>query len=157
MKFSPQPQTTLLIRKAELTDASEIARLSAELGYPAEPETIRDRIEKTANRPDYLLIVCENVSGNGSLSGWLQAHTSDVIESGFRVEIVGLVVARDARRKGFGRQLVARAEQWAADSGARTINVRSNVLREEAHLFYPSLGYELKKTQAAYRKVVQAK
>jgi GNAT superfamily N-acetyltransferase len=96
--------------------------------------------------------VCENEPDNGKLCGWLQAHASHVIESGFRVEIVGLVVADDARRKGIGRQLVARAEQWATGIGAKTSNVRSNVLRQEAHLFYPSLGYHLKKTQAAYRK-----
>lgn len=144
-----------MIRKAELSDATEIARLSMQLGYPAQADAIRSRIERTTDRPHYLLIVCENDLDNSNLSGWLQAHASEVIESGFRVEIVGLVVAEDARRKGIGRQLVVRAEQWAAGIGAKTINVRSNVLRKEAHLFYPDLGYELKKTQAAYQKVLE--
>jgi GNAT superfamily N-acetyltransferase len=75
-----------------------------------------------------------------------------VLESGFRVEIVGLVVAEDCRRHGVGRELVQRAEQWAAGLGAATVVVRSNTKREESHRFYPALGYAATKTQAVYRK-----
>ena len=145
----------MLIREATDSDAAEIARLSTQLGYPAEANTIQSRIERTANRSDYILLVCEDTSDGRQLDGWLQAHASEVIESGFRAEIVGLVVAENARRKGVGRKLVTRAEQWAASIGAGTINVRSNVQRQEAHSFYSSLGYELKKTQAVYRKQLE--
>jgi hypothetical protein len=32
--------------------------------------------------------------------------------------------------------------------------VRSNALRQEAHAFYPALGYALAKTQRVYRKAL---
>jgi GNAT superfamily N-acetyltransferase len=84
--------------------------------------------------------------------GWLQAHASHVLESGFRVEITGLIVSPEARRQGIGRALVNRAEEWACKLGAKAIVVRSNVHRVESHTFYPALGYDVSKTQTVYRK-----
>ena len=34
--------------------------------------------------------------------------------------------------------------------GVRKLRVRSNVVRDEAHRFYPALGFNLAKTQACY-------
>jgi GNAT superfamily N-acetyltransferase len=65
---------------------------------------------------------------------------------------VGLVVSESCRRRGVGRSLVKRAEQWAAEIGAETLVVRSNTKRVESHRFYPALGFSLAKTQAVYRK-----
>jgi GNAT superfamily N-acetyltransferase len=75
-----------------------------------------------------------------------------VLESGFRVEINGLIVSPEARRRGVGRALVSRAEEWALQVGAEAIVVRSNVQRIESHAFYPALGYDVSKTQTVYRK-----
>ena len=86
--------------------------------------------------------------------GWLQAHASHVLESGFRVEITGLIVSPEIRRGSVGRSLVAEAEKWAAAQSAETVVVRSNIQRIESHLFYPALGYALSKTQTVYRKLL---
>jgi Zn-dependent peptidase ImmA (M78 family) len=55
------------------------------------------------------------------VAGWLHAHASEALESGFRAEIVGLVVSEGYRRRGVGRVLVQHAEQWARDIGAEAI------------------------------------
>ena len=102
------------------------------------------------SRPDYLVAVAELADGH--LCGWLQAHSSETLESGFRVEIVGLVTSKATRRRGIGRLLVEYAESWAARLGATTLVVRSNVKREESHAFYAALGYDRTKTQHVYRK-----
>jgi GNAT superfamily N-acetyltransferase len=75
-----------------------------------------------------------------------------MLESGFIVEIAGLVVAEDCRRAGAGRALVQQAERWAGARGAESLVVRSNTLRTESHRFYPALGFLLSKTQAVYGK-----
>ena len=75
-----------------------------------------------------------------------------MIESGERVEIVGLVVDEQARRTGTGRRLVAAAEDWARARGMPELFLRSNVLRTEAHPFYEQLGFLRTKTQHAYVK-----
>ena len=94
--------------------------------------------------------VCDDE--NGAVIGWLQAHAGSSLESGLRVEIVGLVVTGLARRTGVGRALVAEAERWARSRSADTLVVRSNVRRAESHRFYPALGFSLAKTQHVYSK-----
>jgi predicted N-acetyltransferase YhbS len=145
---------TIVIRDALPSDAEDIAGLTNELGYPADERAIADRLAKILNRPDQLMLVA---AADEKIAGWLQAHSSEVLESGFRVEIVGLVVGESFRRYGIGRRLVQNAEQWAVNISAAAIVVRSNVTRAESHLFYPALGFSSTKTQAVYRKPLKIK
>jgi GNAT superfamily N-acetyltransferase len=111
---------------------------------------MRKRLSRLVGRSDYLVAVAQ--SDNGEICGWLQAHSSEALESGFRVEIVGLVTAKQMRLLGIGRLLVEYAESWASRMGAPAIVVRSNVKRAESHGFYVALGYANTKTQNVYRK-----
>jgi GNAT superfamily N-acetyltransferase len=138
------------IRAAKPADAEAIAHLSRELGYPAELKTIRERLRRILGRDDQRVVVAE--VPNGGVCGWLQAHSSVAVESGLRVEIVGLIVSEKMRRRGVGRSLVAQAETWAAEISAETVVVRSNAKRVESRVFYPSLGFLPSKTQVVYRK-----
>lgn len=138
------------IRRATVDDAETLALLAGELGYAAGAKDLRRRIEAVLASAADLLIVAVNSSD--AVVGWLQAHASCIIESGFRVEITGLIVAAPARRQGVGRSLVAEAERWARTLSAQAVVVRSNVKRTESHAFYPALGYSPTKTQLVYRK-----
>ena len=139
------------LRKANEADAEAIAALCDELGYTARPEEIVERLGEVLEQLDYLVLVAD---AEGKLCGWLQAHSSWTVESGFRVEILGMVVASWARRRGVGRSLVGEAEKWGTALGAKTIVVRSNVNRVESHEFYRRVGYEVSKTQRVYRKMI---
>jgi len=144
--------TGISVRAATETDAEIIAQLAGELGYPVESESVRARLREPLAHGDELVLVAQD--GEGQLCGWLQAHASEVLESGFRVEIVGLIVTERLRRHGAGRLLVEAAERWAGEIGAQAIVVRSNVNRQESHAFYPALGYAKTKTQSVYRKAI---
>ena len=135
---------------ANQQDVAAIARLSEELGYPCDAGIIESRVRKVTAQKHHLLLVAQD--DRGEVCDWLHAFGADYIESGFRVEIAGLVVARAAQRSGMGSRLVAVAEQWAREIGAEFISVRSNINRAESHPFYRKLGYELNKTQQVYRK-----
>jgi ribosomal protein S18 acetylase RimI-like enzyme len=137
------------IRTAKLDDAQAIAALAIELGYAADEAVMRARLQAILGRPDQHIVVGV---ADGVVAGWLQASTSDVLESGFRAEIVGLIVSAAYRRRGLGRRLVESAVAWAGTTGAKAVSVRSNVVRGESHSFYPALGFEPVKTQAVYRK-----
>jgi GNAT superfamily N-acetyltransferase len=137
------------IRRALLSDSDAIAALASELGYPSSSEQIRARLQTLLPRDSHFIAIAEN---GGSAAGWVAAEERMLLESGKRAEIVGLVVAVNARRFGIGRALVREAESWARDRGVETIGVRSNVVRPEAHPFYESLGYTRSKTQHAYSK-----
>jgi predicted N-acetyltransferase YhbS len=142
----------MTIRDADSADAAAIARLTSLLGYAADADAISRRLARITRQEEHLVIVA---LVKEEVVGWLQAHASVVLESGFRVEIVGLIVSEESRRGGVGRGLVQRAERWAREIGAESVVVRSNTKRVESHLFYPALGFTASKTQAVYRKMVQ--
>ena len=139
----------MLIRAALPSDAIEIARLTAELGYAATPHEIAERLSRVTDRSKQAVYVALL---DDRIAGWVQAQASEVLESGFRVEIVGLIVSGDFRRRGVGRRLVEAAERWAIECGAPALVVRSNAQRVESHRFYPALGFTATKTQTVYRK-----
>lgn len=146
----------VFIRQARDADAAAICELIAELGYKRTSTQTRHtvaRLNAKACEGGDLLLVAENTER--VVCGWLQAHAAEVLESGFRVEILGLIVASSMRRRGVGQQLVAAAEQWARRLRARTLVVRSNVNRHESHSFYPALEFKAAKTQVVYKKTLR--
>ena len=142
------------VRRAEVGDAARIADQSAVLGYPVAGATMAGRLERLlASDRDVILVAALS---SGDLAGWIHGAEQDLLETGRRCEIAGLVVSPAIRRQGVARRLIAAVESWARDRGLDEISVRSNVLRAESHPFYEALGYTRVKTQHAYRKTVGA-
>ncbi len=140
------------IRPMKLEDAEAVAELAGELGYPTTVESIRTRIPAISEAA--LLLVA--VDTEDRPVGFIQANSVCIIEMGSRVEILGLVVSSNARRSGIGRRLIVEVERWAQSIGAEAVLVRSNTKRDEAHRFYPAMGYTKIKTQAVYKKQLRA-
>jgi GNAT superfamily N-acetyltransferase len=143
---------TVTIRSAVPADAPRLAELSGVLGYPVSTEALAGRLARLLDRAGHIVLVAELPSGQ--VVGWLHASEQELLETGRRAEILGLVVDAGHRGVGVGRQLVAGAEAWAATRGFDDLHVRSNVVRIESHPFYQRLGYVRVKTQHAYRKVL---
>ena len=141
---------TSAIRSATVADAAEIARLSAQLGYPADEQVFAARLRRLLGSPVHAVLVAADA--DGPLAGFIALEQRITLELGERVEIVGLVVDGEVRRSGVGRSLVAAAERWTRDHGLAEVFLRSNIVRPEAHPFYERLGYLRAKTQHAYRK-----
>jgi GNAT superfamily N-acetyltransferase len=140
----------LKIRRARRTDAARVAELSAELGYPATTQQVEARFLRLLPKTKHLLLVAE-VPGT-EIVGWIHVSVANLIESDLRAEVNGLIVAEAHRSLGAGARLLEGAENWARNCGCRTVNLRSNVIRERAHKFYDRQGYEHYKTQKAFRK-----
>jgi GNAT superfamily N-acetyltransferase len=143
--------SSVTIRRAASKDVEALTRLCGALGYPADDAATAARFGALEHSSTDIVLVAEK---EGAVIGWIQAHAAWVLESGFRVQIVGLVVEPHVRRSGAGRALVAAAEQWAKDLGSASIVVQSNVQRVESHAFYPALGYVRRKTQEVYGKAL---
>jgi GNAT superfamily N-acetyltransferase len=139
-----------MIRDAVPGDAPEIARLSAQLGYPADAATYEERLRRLLPSPSHAILVCE--ADGGRLAGYVAIEERLMLVSSGRVEIVALVVDTEKRRAGTGRRLVEAAEDWARSRGGGELFLRSNIVRADAHAFYPALGYVHRKTQHAYAK-----
>jgi GNAT superfamily N-acetyltransferase len=147
---APRVATNFQLRFARAEDAPALARLSAQLGYPATPDQISARLADALREPAAAVIVAE--APTGEVVGFIHLLHQFLIESDPRVEVAGLVVDESRRGAGVGRLLMARAEQWARERGCHSINLRSNVTRAAAHAFYERLGYRHYKTQKAFRK-----
>lgn len=139
----------LTLRTASADDAAPLSALSGELGYPCSQAVMAERLSVELAQASHLVLAAEAA---GQVVGWINARIASSLESGSRAEIVGLVVAPQARGKGIGRALVAAAERWALEKGMTSVVVRSNVAREESHGFYAALGYARRKTQHFYAR-----
>jgi predicted N-acetyltransferase YhbS len=143
----------MTIREGHPSDSADIARLTVELGYAGDANTIEERLRRIALQRDQVVFVA--VLEEKTVA-WLQARASVSLESGYRVEIAGLIVAGGCRRRGIGRALMQQAERWALEIGSEVVVVRSNIKRVESHDFYAALGFSAAKTQAVYRKHLNA-
>lgn len=138
------------IRRARLSDAPRLAELSGQLGYPTLPREMTNRLKQALAHKDGACFVAETPE-NGII-GWAHVSLTPLLEVDRRAELNGLVVEEQIRSRGVGAQLLAAAEKWAKRMRCTGMSVRSNVLRDRAHAFYLRQGYQLYKTQKAFRK-----
>lgn len=141
--------TKLKIRRARLQDASRLAELSGQLGYPASRAEIVQRMKQMRPAAQRAIFVAESEE---NVIGWLHVSVAPLLELALCAEVNGLVVDENRRSLGAGARLLDAAERWAAKKGCKSMSVRSNVIRERAHAFYLRQGYEHYKTQKAFRK-----
>ena len=140
----------ITIRPAVPADAAALAALAGQFGYPTTDEEARRRLTLLARLPDDVVWVAE--TPGHEVIGWLHASRTVTLVADVAVEVRGLVVDEGHRSQGVGARLMEAAEAWARTFGARSVNLRSNVLRGEAHRFYERLGYEEIKRQATFRR-----
>jgi ribosomal protein S18 acetylase RimI-like enzyme len=55
--------------------------------------------------------------------------------------ILALVTSTAQRRRGIGRALIAAAEKDLAERGIQRVSLNTQLIREDAHKFYETLGY----------------
>jgi len=139
----------LSIRPMHLQDLDRVRELGAQLGYEVSSAQLAERFDHLSRSPEDELWVADD---GQDIRGWLHAQVSRSLEYPAHVELRALVVDATARRLGVGRALVEAAEQWTKLMGFTLVRVRSNVVRNEAHAFYPRLGFELAKTSHLYMR-----
>lgn len=139
-----------MIRPAGHGDASSIAALTTQLGYPTTAAEMQARLAHALASPMDAVFVA--VSTHGVVTGWIHIIERHLLEAPPFCEIMGLVVDESARGRGVGAELTAAAERWATGRGVGVMRVRSNVVRERAHAFYVRNGYREKKRQAVLDK-----
>ena len=144
--------TAFLIRQMLPEDVAAVADLTCQLGYPTKEAEIKRRFDLIKERWDARLFVAKRP--DRPIVGWIHVQATYLLESDPRAEIWGLVVSEGARGLGAGRALVEAAEQWAVRLKLDAVVVRANQMRAQAKGFYEHLGYEITKTQNAFRKTL---
>lgn len=140
-------QPGVLIREITTADRNAVSDLSLQLGYSSTPEEINKRIIVILEHADHCAYIAEY---NQKVIGWIHAFHTIRIESEPFVEIAGLVVDQDFRQMHVGRDLVIEVKAWSSSRGVKSLRVRSNTIRRDAHEFYNRLGFKEVKQQAVF-------
>lgn len=139
-----------IVRPAAFSDASQLAVLATQLGYPSAADQVVARLRDISKHPEHAIFVAEGKTHE--IAGYVEVFPFRTIGAEVRLEIGGLVVVESLRSHGVGRLLMEHAENWARANGYSEVGLRSNVIRERAHQFYENLGYVVNKTQKSFRK-----
>jgi GNAT superfamily N-acetyltransferase len=132
------------IRAAQRRDATALADLSGQLGYPATAEEIERRLA-TIDLLDssVVLVACDRTDRP---LGWGQVELRRTLVEPLAGQVMALVVDEGSRSGRVGRQLLLAMERWATERGCRRMIVSTRVTRERAHQFYAREGYAVTKT-----------
>ena len=137
------------LREANAGDIDALASLMTELGYPVSAATLALRLRKMPPSSCTFLAELE-----GNVAGFVGCSALEIYESDTPVGwIMALSVAKPFWRRGVGRALLARVEQWCAENGISDIRVHSGEHRTCAHAFYKACGFE--QTGRRFKKVVR--
>ncbi|MDJ0924489.1 MAG: GNAT family N-acetyltransferase [Acidimicrobiia bacterium] len=137
----------LAVRPMRAEDVPTVAALTVQLGYDVTTAEVAERFELVVGDQQAVAFVAEESS---LIVGWIHALDRVLFQERRVLEIGGLVVDDERRGEGIGGQLVDAISEWARRQGHTTLYVRSNVVRDGAHDFYPALGFVHQKTSHTY-------
>ena len=127
------------VREPRREDAEALARLSTQLGYPADTASMPERLTRLADDANARAFVASNREG---IVGMITIHLRHTLNHSTPIaQITLLVVDESIRSRGAGRALVEAAEQGATARGAKRVAVTTALDRAGAHAFYERLGY----------------
>ena len=136
----------MLIRNINETDLDDITYLVTELGYETTVSEMRNRLSMLTNNPDYHTIVAEL---DNEVVGLLGLHIGLAYEfSGCYGRIICLIVNKQYRKTGIGKNLIDRAKEIVSERNGNTLvlNSGNRLDREAAHKFYLDNGFTAKST-----------
>lgn len=141
----------ILVRTAVKEDATAIAGLSTQLGYPISPEATMDNLSIILQNNTETIFVAQH---ENKIIGWIGVYKTVHLATGPHCEIGGLVVDTDYHRKGVGKKLADKARQWSQQQGYHLLRVHCNVKRKDAHRFYHQLGFTEIKEQKVFEIII---
>lgn len=126
------------IREARRADASRLAELVSQLGYPSTTSQMLARLDALTG-PDTTAFVA---TAGGEVVGLAGVRAEALFEADTPVaRLVVLVVDAQARSRGIGRSLLGHVEAWARRRGCARVVLTSSNHRTAAHAFYRAAGY----------------
>lgn len=129
-----------MVRSAVDDDATDIANLLTQLGYPADAGDIPAVLARMrdSGRVEVWVAVAQ-----GKVIGLVTAHVLSVINRRRDVaQLTTLVVDAQARGQGVGRALVLEVEAFARRAGCERLSVTTHLDRRDAHAFYERMGFD---------------
>lgn len=142
----------MIIREATIEDAFAICNIScADLGYDCSCEFVSTRISNLDKGREKVFVA----EVNEIVAGYIHAEKYQTLYFEPMINILGLAVSSEFRRRGIGRMLLKRAERWANEVGMHKIRLNSGASRKETHSFYRAMGYNNEKGQIRFIKDIE--
>lgn len=140
-------------KASEITEElhEALQRLVPQLGVHKIPPT-REELNLLITSEASTLLVAREPDENSPIAGILCLSIYRV-PTGLRSIIEDVIVDQNMRRRGIGEALVARAIEFARESGADGVSLTSNPKREAANRLYQAMGFELRKTNPYFYKL----
>lgn len=138
-----------MIREAKITDYIELQKLSFEdLGYECDAELVKTRLENLDSNNECVFVA----DVNGEVVGYVHIIKFNTLYYKSMANIQGMVVSKEYQRKGYGKELMNAAENWARERNIEMVRLNSGFVRPEAHEFYRAIGYHNEKEQIRFMK-----
>ena len=139
----------MIIREAEHQDYHEICTIcNRDLGYECSSELVAQRLRNLDNKREIVFVA----EMNKNIVGFIHAEIYHVLFAKSMINILGLAVSSEYRKKGVGRELLSEVENWAEALEITTIRLNSGATRKDAHEFYRIMGYNNEKIQIRFIK-----
>ena len=139
-----------MIRKAEMKDYLDIARLSGVLGYPISEVAFKKNLARILKDADHEFLVFEL---GKRVTAFIEAEIyAPVYAEQVMLNVLGLVVDEKNQGQGIGTQLLNALEEKAKAREIKVIRLNSGVQRHEAHQFYEHQGYTSNHSQKRFLK-----
>ena len=139
-----------MIRKAEMKDYLDIARLSGVLGYPISEVAVQKNLARILKDADHEFLVFEL---GERVTAFIEAEIyAPVYAEQVMLNVLGLVVDEKNQGQGIGAQLLNALEEKAKAREINVIRLNSGVQRHEAHQFYEHQGYTSNHSQKRFLK-----
>jgi ribosomal protein S18 acetylase RimI-like enzyme len=129
-----------VIRRARVSDASQIVRLLHQLGYPVSADFVHQQLSALLNDPNEDLLVAE--ADDTRVIAFLAMHyvPQIAVDGGF-ARISYLCVDKEMQSRGLGKMLEREACRLAAERECDRIELHCHARRTDAHGFYARQGY----------------
>ena len=129
------------IRRTSYEDIDPVLNLMHELGYFPEKSAIIENITEYDRSPEYEVFVAED---EDKIVGCISLHVMKLFHMKGNVgRITSIVVPRESRRNGIGKDLINVADRYFRSMGCVKAEVTSADHRKNAHKFYQSVGFVL--------------
>lgn len=140
-----------MFRKAIKDDCKAIYEMICDMESTLLPyEKFENIYQKQSKSSNYECIVCEE---NGVVIGVLNLRYEEQLHHTEKIaEIMEFVIAKDHRRKGYGKKMIEYACERAKENDCTQIEVASNQIRKNAHRFYLREG--MKNSHFKFSKVL---
>mgnify|MGYP001024590612 FL=1 len=141
-----------MLRLCQINDCRDIWQINQEeLNYNVPFEVVEKQLLKILQDPNQQIYVYES---DKRVVGYVHASKYDLLYAPPLITILGIAVLKEYQRNGIGGLLLLMVEDWANDCGISGVQLNAGVNREIAHKFYEAWGYECRKEQLNFVKML---